>query len=77
MLVRSVRTVSIFYGVKEDWEGSEYGGKFDFRCGELSKAALNVQNNEKEVRGGAGDGRRSSDAQVRVGFSQVRELANS
>ena len=42
-----------FYGVKEEWEGGGYVEKFDFRCGKLLKVALDLQNNEKDVRGAA------------------------
>ena len=48
-LVRGVQVVSVFYGVKEDWDGGGYGGRFDFRCGELPRVTLNLQNEEKEV----------------------------
>ena len=63
-------TVSAFYGVKGDWDGGWYGARFDFGCEELSKVALNLQNNEKEIRDGVGGGQSlHSDTQVRVEFS--------
>lgn len=59
------------YEVKEVWEDCGYGGRFEF--GRVCQVALNLQNNEKKVRGGdEGSRQLHSYAQVRVGLSKIR-----